>query len=151
MDQFRNRITFENQYMLALNILNRSLRYGWLLLIPMMMSFAPMQRDIFGEIETAMSVGNANKLSDILSSSIELELPNELEGIYSKQQAVVILNRFFSQYPPNSFKIVHKGNSAAGSRFAIGDYTTGTDKTFRVTIYIKKTGNDYLIHEIEFE
>lgn len=120
----------------------------------LMSSFNPglfTQRDIFVDIESAISVGNASKLSDILNSSVELELPGEPEGIHSKQQTIVILNRFFNRYPPSNFKIVHRGNSAAGSRFAVGDYITGTDKTFRVTIFIKKHGESYLIHEIEFE
>jgi Domain of unknown function (DUF4783) len=108
-------------------------------------------KDIFTDIESAISVGNAGMLSEFLNSSVELELPGEQEGIYSKQQAVVILNRFFNKFPPSSFKIVHRGNSAAGSKFAVGDYTTGPDKTFRVTIFIKKHGDNYLIQEVEFE
>ena len=110
-----------------------------------------MQKDIFNDIESAISIGNAGKLSEFLNTSVEIELPGEQEGIYSKQQTVIILNRFFSKYPPSAFSIVHKGNSAAGSRFAVGDYTTGSDKTFRVTIFIKKHGDAYLIQEIEFE
>ncbi|MBI1306317.1 MAG: DUF4783 domain-containing protein [Bacteroidetes bacterium] len=110
-----------------------------------------VQRDVFIDIEVALSVGNAKKLSDLLSSSVELALPGEQEGIYSKEQTLVILNRFFNRYPPSAFKIVHKGNSAAGSRFAVGDYTTGSDKTFRVTIFVKKYGESHLIQEIEFE
>lgn len=109
------------------------------------------QKDIFNDIESAISVGNANKLSAFLNTSVELELPGEQEGIYSKQQTVVILNRFFNKYPPSSFTIVHRGNSAAGSRFAVGDYTTGPEKTFRVTIFVKKHGDNYLIQEVEFE
>lgn len=109
------------------------------------------QRDVFTDIESAISVGNAGKLTELLNTSVELELPGEQEGIYSKQQVVVILNRFFNRYPPTSFKIVHQGYSAVGSKFAVGDYTTGAEKTFRVTIFVKRHGETYLIQEIEFE
>ncbi len=113
--------------------------------------FSAPKQDVFIEIESAIAVGNAHMFSKYLNSSVELELPGEQEGIYSKQQTVAIMNRFFDKFPPTGFKIVHRGSSASGSRFAVGDYTTGEEKTFRVTVFIKKTGSEYLIQEIEFE
>ncbi len=113
--------------------------------------FTHPQQDIFVDIESAIAGGDAKQFARYLSSSVELELPGEVEGIYSKQQTVAILNRFFNRFPPSGFKIVHQGSSASGSRFAVGDYTTGEEKTFRVTVFIKKTGSNYLIEEIEFE
>jgi hypothetical protein len=116
-----------------------------------LMGFARVNQDIFSDFESAIAAGNAAKFARYLSSSVELELPGEVEGIYSKQQTIVIMNRFFDKYPPTSFKIVHQGSSASGSKFAVGDYTTGEEKTFRVTIFVKKVGDQYLIQEIEFE
>ncbi|MFT5513595.1 MAG: hypothetical protein ACI8SE_002004 [Bacteroidia bacterium] len=115
------------------------------------MGFSMPQQDIFSDFESAIASGNANKFAKYLSSSVELELPGEVEGIYSKQQTIVILNRFFDKYPPTAFKLVHRGSSASGSKFAVGDYTTGEEKTFRVTVFVKKQGDNYLIQEIEFE
>lgn len=117
----------------------------------MFMGFSHPNQDIFADFESAIAGGNANKFSKYLSSSVELELPGEVEGIYSKQQTIVILNRFFDKFPPTSFKIVHRGSSASGSKFAVGDYITGEEKTFRVTVFVKKQGDLYLIQEIEFE
>ncbi len=117
----------------------------------LLMGFASPQQDIFSDFESAIAGGNASKFSNYLSSSVELELPGEVEGIYSKQQTVVILNRFFDKYPPTAFTLVHRGSSASGSKFAVGDYTTGEEKTFRVTVFVKKQGDNYLIQEIEFE
>lgn len=116
-----------------------------------LMGFSAPQQDIFSDFESAIAGGNANDFSKYLSSSVELELPGEVEGIYSKQQTIVILNRFFDKYPPTAFKLVHRGSSASGSKFAVGDYTTGEEKTFRVTVFVKKQGDNYLIQEIEFE
>ncbi len=117
----------------------------------LLMGFSNPTQDIFSDVESAIGSGNANQFSRYLSSSVELELPGEVEGIYSKQQTVVILNRFFDKFPPSAFKIVHTGSSSAGSKFAVGDYTTGEEKTFRVTVFVKKQGSQYLIQEIEFE
>lgn len=106
--------------------------------------------DIFKEIENAISLGNAKMIESYLNSSIELETPSS-KGIYSRGQAQVIINQFFQKYPPISFTITQKGNSSGGSRFAIGNYVSTRERTFRVTIFIKKTGQEYLIQEIEFE
>lgn len=106
--------------------------------------------DVFKEIENAVAVGNARQLSLYMSSSLELDIPGG-EGVYSKSQAEQILNRFFNKYPPVSFTLSHKGNSAAGAKFAVGDYVTIKEQTFRVTIFLKKSGEHYLMHEIEFQ
>lgn len=106
--------------------------------------------DLFREIENAIGLGNAKLLSAHMSSSVELDIPGS-EGVYSRPQSEQILNKFFNKYPPTSFILSHKGNSAAGSKFAVGDYVTGKEQTFRVTIFLKKTGEHYLIHEIEFQ
>ncbi|MBO6516200.1 MAG: DUF4783 domain-containing protein [Bacteroidia bacterium] len=122
-----------------------------LLLVLTLTGFTAPKQDLFIEIESAIAIGNGHMLSKHLNSSVELELPGEAEGIYSKQQTMAIMNRFFDRFPPSGFKIVHRGSSSSGSRFAVGDYTTGEEKTFRVTVFIKKTGSEYLIQEIEFE
>lgn len=85
-----------------------------------------------------------------MNTSIELETPTS-KGIYSKGQAQQIIDKFFQKYPPISFTISQKGNSSGGSRFAVGNYSSTRDRNFRVTIFIKKSGNDYLIQEIKFE
>lgn len=109
-----------------------------------------IEGDLFREIENAIALGNSRLLSGFMSSSVELDIPGS-EGVYSKSQSEQILNKFFNKYPPSSFILSHKGNSAAGSKFAVGDYVTGKEQTFRVTIFLKKTGEHYLIHEIEFQ
>lgn len=106
--------------------------------------------DIFKEIENAISLGNAKMMEGYLNSSIELETPST-KGIYSRGQAQIILDKFFQKYPPISFTIAQKGNSSGGSRFAVGNYNSSRERTFRVTIFVKKTGSDYLIQEIKFE
>jgi len=106
--------------------------------------------DIFKEIENAISIGNAKMMQDYLSTSIELETPTS-KGIYSKGQAQLILDKFFQKYPPEGFTISQKGNSSGGARFAVGNYNSTRERSFRVTIFIKKLGSEYLIQEIKFE
>lgn len=122
-----------------------------LLLLSITMSLTTVQLDLFKSLENSFTVGNARELGNLLGSSVELEMPGEEEGIYSRSQSIAILNRFFDRFPPTSFKVVHTGYSASGSRFAVGDYITESERTFRVTVFAKKQGSNYRIQEIEFE
>jgi hypothetical protein len=106
--------------------------------------------DIFKEVENAISLGNAKMIEGYLNTSIELETPTT-KGIYSRSQAELIMDKFFQKYPPISFTITQKGNSSGGSRFAVGNYVSTRERTFRVTIFVKKSGQDFLIREIKFE
>ena len=106
--------------------------------------------DIFKEIENALSLGNAKMIEGYLNTSIELETPTS-KGIYSRGQAQLIIDKFFQKYPPISFTITQKGNSSGGSRFAVGNYVSTRERTFRVTLFIKRSGQDFLIQEIKFE
>lgn len=115
-----------------------------------MLSSAKPSNDIFKEVENAISLGNAKMMVSYLNTSIELETPSS-KGIYSRSQAELIIDKFFQKYPPISFTIAQKGNSSGGSRFAVGNYVSTRERTFRVTLFIKKSGADYLIQEIKFE
>lgn len=106
--------------------------------------------DIFKEVENAISLGNAKMIEGYLNTSIELETPTT-KGIYSRSQAELIMDKFFQKYPPISFTITQKGNSSGGSKFAVGNYVSTRERSFRVTIFVKKTGQDFLIREIKFE
>jgi len=114
------------------------------------MSSSTPSADIFKEVENAISLGNAKMMVSYLNTSIELETPSS-KGIYSRSQAELIIDKFFQKYPPISFTIGQKGNSSGGSRFAVGNYVSTRERTFRVTLFIKKSGTDYLIQEIKFE
>lgn len=121
-----------------------------LLLITGVILIARPVSDIFKEVENAISLGNAKMIEGYLNTSIELETPTT-KGIYSRSQAELIMDKFFQKYPPISFTITQKGNSSGGSRFAVGNYVSTRERTFRVTIFVKKSGQDFLIREIKFE
>lgn len=129
---------------------NRIIRYGFGTIFLLIVHSFVYPPDIFKEIENAISLGNAKMIENYLGQSIELETPSS-KGIYSKSQAEVIIDKFFQKYPPVSFTIYQKGNSYGGSRFAVGNYMSSRERSFRVTIFIKKNGQDYLIQEIKFE
>ena len=101
------------------------------------------------EIEKAIRNGDAKTLSAHFSSSLELAFPGK-EGSFSKTQATVLMDSFFTNYPPSSFKEVHHGTSAYSSSYHIGEYVSG-NTTFR-TYYLCKNQNDAThIFQLHFE
>lgn len=103
------------------------------------------------EVKSAFTKGDAELLREVMSSSVEIELPSEMEGIYSKAQTIIILNKFFKDNPPKSFVLSHSGQSASSSKFVVGTYNSKAGKEFRVTLFMKKSGKQYFIQEIELE
>ena len=105
--------------------------------------------DINNSIAAAISAGDAQKLASYFSSSIDLTIPNT-DGTYSKSQAEMIIMKFFTQYPPDSFKLNQQGSSNEGSQFAIGTLSTKT-ATFKTYFLIKKRDNVPLVQQLQFE
>lgn len=108
------------------------------------------REDIFQKMSNAIALGNARAIQEQCHSSIELETP-ESSGIYSRSQAEQILKKFFDRHPPLSFQLQHQGFSNTGSRFAIGNYLSSDEESFRVSIFAKKQNGVYQIHELRFE
>jgi thiamine pyrophosphokinase len=112
------------------------------------MSFAAFG-DTFDEVVAAIKSANAAEVSHYFNSSVELTIFAS-EGVYSKQQAEIIVKNFFASNPPKSVVIQHKGSSTQGSKYAIANYDCAQGK-FRVYIFMKESAGKMLIHELRFE
>lgn len=106
------------------------------------------QEDIVSEVKDAIKAGSSKELAQYLNTSIDITIDGDM-GNYSKTQGEYMLRDFFKENPPSSFTIVHRGASTGGLPYAIGQYLSN-DRTFRVWMRIKDSGNKYLIHEISF-
>lgn len=128
--------------------MNRILTYGkWLvLLIPFMLLAKEASID---KITASIRSGDVVELSQYFDESLEIITP-ESDGVYSQNQAVQVLKTFFQKYPCSSFDLSHTGNSAGGSKFLIASYVSGNN-TFRVSVFLKKEGENFLIQELTFE
>ncbi len=91
---------------------------------------------------------NAEILSSHFNDKIELVLPNN-SGVFSINQAKLIIQDFFKKYPIVSFEIIHSGKSA-NSTFAIGRYKT-YNNNFRFYFLIKKKDNVSYINQLRIE
>ncbi len=100
-------------------------------------------------ISAAIRNGNAKALSTHLISSVDLTVEN-VEDVYSRDQAEVILSRFFAQHSPTGFDIKHEGKSKLEDYYYIGDLKTA-DTTYRLTFFLKKDGQSFRIKQLRIE
>lgn len=105
--------------------------------------------DTFDDVAMAIKGANAKEVAQYFNSTVELTVLDN-EGVYSKQQAEVILKNFFTANPPRSVVINHRGSSAQGSRYAIATYECQQGR-FRAYIFMKDSGSGMVIQELKFE
>lgn len=104
--------------------------------------------EVVDQIKEAIKAGSAKELSRHFNQTIDVTIDGKLQS-YSKAQAEFVLRDFFKAHPPAAFDIIHQGSSKGGQPFAIGEYTSGTDK-YRVWMKIRTANKDQLIQEISF-
>ncbi len=107
-----------------------------------------LYNDIPDGIINAIKAGNASELAKYFNNNIELAL-SDIDDMYSKNQAELIIKDFFKKHPPTGFNILHKGGKET-SRYAIGNLSTSNGK-FRVTILIKVKEDISLINQLRIE
>lgn len=107
-----------------------------------------LYNDIPDGIIIAFKKGNASELVKYFNDNVELAL-SDIDDIYSKNQAELIIKDFFKKHPPTNFNVLHKGGKET-SRYAIGNLTTSNGK-FRITILIKIKEDISLINQLRIE
>lgn len=106
--------------------------------------------DLIDTIKNALKTGSSRELSHYFNEVIELKTDTPKKNV-SKTQAEFILKDFFKKNPPNGFEVIHLGTSEQGMRYMIGKYTCHNNSTsYRVYTVIKKSGENHLIHKLEF-
>jgi Domain of unknown function (DUF4783) len=105
--------------------------------------------EINKQIVTAITAGNAAELAKYFNTMVDLSIPGK-EETYGKTQASMVLQDFFSKYPVKSYNTKKQGNSDDGSQFSIGRMESG-NKIFRVYYLIKKSADNYLIHQFQIQ
>ena len=108
------------------------------------------QNDIYTSVSNSIVKGNAKTLSTHFSSNVDLTILDK-EDVYSKTQAEQILVAFFSKNKPVEFKIMHKGVSKEGAKYAIGNLKTANGVTYRTYFFIKSQMGTEIVHELRFE
>jgi hypothetical protein len=122
-----------------------------LLYLPLVVVFF-MVPSALGPIEKVaelMRRGNVAELSKMFAASVEIIMNND-DNVYSKVQAGLILDKFFSQNKPVSVKIFHKVNSNPKYQFAVVILNTQKGP-FRITYTLKETDSSLMLIELRIE
>ena len=120
----------------------------FLMIIGILLSI-PAKADIYDDIALAVKNGNYKEVAKYFNVRVELKI-DEAEDIYSKSQAEIILRDFFSKNSAVNFSIKHKGASAKGLPYIIGDYQS-SNGNFRTYFLFKQESANLFIQELHFD
>jgi len=107
------------------------------------------QADMKDQVTAAIGSGDVNALSTKLVDNVDLTVLSTSD-YYSKAQATGILRKFFDEHEPKTLRIEHEGTSKMGDRYCIGQLTTANG-VFRVTFFLKKTGEVTQVKQLRIE
>ena len=100
------------------------------------------------EIGIALKTGSAKELIKFCNATVEIKIDGESSN-YSRNQAEVVLKDFFTKNPVKNFNYIHQGSSPEGLKYNIGKYSH-ENGGYRVVMFIKKIGDNYLIDTLNF-
>lgn len=107
------------------------------------------QTDITPQVADALKRGDAGTIANFCMSPVEIDIVGE-EGNYSPSEARAVLGKFFAANAVKNFTIKHQGTSKLDDQYRIGDLTTAKGN-FRVTFFMKKSGNSWQIKQLKIE
>lgn len=106
--------------------------------------------DVLAQVERAFGHGDSQLLADVSADRVEITLFGT-STLFSRGQALYVLNDFFQQYPPRrcSFR---EATRTDGSWFAAGRYWYGTSDTpLRVYVGLRDQGTAWEMREIRID
>lgn len=106
------------------------------------------QDETVRDIGIAMKAGSSKELIKFCNRTVEIKIDGKSSN-YSKNQAEVVLKEFFTNNPSEDFNYIHQGASPEGLKYTIGKYTHEKG-AYRVVMFIKKIGDNYLIDTLNF-
>jgi len=100
-------------------------------------------------IDSALQKGNSVEIASHFLPSVDLTVENS-ENVYSKDQAEMILKKFFEDHKPKSFTLKHEGKSKIDDFYYIGSLVT-ENGNYRLTYFLKKSGDNFMIKQMRIE
>lgn len=100
-------------------------------------------------ISKAIQEGNAKNLSEYFAPMVDLTV-KDIEDVYSKEQAEVIITRFFSENKSVSYSVKHEGKSKLDDYFYIGDLKSESG-IYRLTFFLKRESDRFKIKQLKIE
>ncbi len=100
------------------------------------------------QISSALNTGNCDELAPYIIDELELVI-EEHDNIYSKEEAITLIEKFFNRNIPNDFIILHEGGKSA-YHYAIGNLKTHNGE-YRVYFLLKENEGKEYIQQLRIE
>ena len=100
------------------------------------------------DVINALRNGNATELAKYVDNNIEISLPSKTDN-YSRQQAIIILQDFFTTNGVKGFDVKYRGDNG-GSQYCIGTLQTRSGN-YRTTFFMTEKNGKQLVKEIRFQ
>lgn len=100
-------------------------------------------------IANALISGDVSSIANYFPANLDMTVI-ETEDVFSKAQAIQILNQFFKKNQPTNFIVKHQGASQNDDYYQIGTLKT-SNGDYRVTYFIRKDGGEVLIKRLRIE
>ncbi len=114
-----------------------------------LLSLGTVTVDPVTQFAELLGKGNSHEMARFFAPTIELTLMDDA-NTYSKAQAEIVLDKFFTQNKPNSSKMLHKINSNAN--FNLGVMIINTDKaTYPAAFTLKDNNGTLQLIELRIE
>lgn len=111
--------------------------------------FSAVKADQIDSIAWLIKEGNTERLTQLLSPTVEITM-NDQENTYSKRQAIEVITKFFNEHKPVTSKLLHKVNSGSKFLFGVVIYTS-TNGTYRIGYTIDITEKSTRIIELRID
>ena len=138
----------ENSYLCHQYSQKRSVMKRFLLLIALVVAAISVQAADITVITTALKTGNATNLQTCMDKSVDMALADKSK-ICNAQEAVSMLNGFFSSNKPSAFSLLHHADKK-DSGFLVAKLTAG-NKSSRVNVTHNVAGDKVVIQSIRIE
>ena len=106
--------------------------------------------DLLARLEAAIGRGSAHDLLDHAADRVEIALFG-VSSLYSRAQAVYVMQDFFRQYPPVRF-VLQEPSRSDGNWFAGGSYAYApAGRDLQVFVRIRKKDGGWELREVRVE
>ena len=121
----------------------------YLITIALLLLISSVNADQIDSIAWLIKQGNSQRLSQLLSPTVEITMGDK-EDTYSKRQAIEVVTKFFNEHRPVTSKLLHKVNSGSKFLFGVVIYTS-TNGTYRIGYTIDITQKSTRIIELRID
>ena len=109
-----------------------------------------LSQEFLKNIEHGFKVGNARKICVYFDKYIDVTF-SENTKTYSKKQAEVIIQKFFSKVVPKDFSKINKGISHTNNTIYYIGTLTASNGTYQVYMFFLIRNATYYLKELRFE